>query len=58
MNEQIKQIAQRLKGLREVLELTITEIAIECDIAPETYSGYESGEKDIPVSFLHAISKK
>ena len=34
MDEQIKQIAERLRGLRDVLELTAEDIASECDISP------------------------
>ena len=32
MNNQIRQIAERLRGLREVLELTTQEIADTCEI--------------------------
>ena len=35
MDEQIKQIAERLRGLRDVLELTAEDIARECDISAE-----------------------
>ena len=37
MDEQIKQIAERLRGLRDVLELTAEDIARECDISAEEY---------------------
>ena len=33
MNEQIKQIAERLRGLRDVLELTAEDIARDSDIS-------------------------
>lgn len=58
MNEQIKQIAERLRGLREVLELTVEELARECDISAEDYSLAESGEYDISVSMLQSIARK
>lgn len=58
MNEQIKQIAERLKGLRDALEVSEQELADVCSISKEEYSSYESGEKDIPVSILHRISQK
>ena len=32
MNEQIKQIAERLRGLRDVLDLTAADIAADCGI--------------------------
>ena len=55
MNEQIKQIASRLKGLREVLDLTTADVAAVCGIEPREYEMMESGHIDIPVSILHQI---
>ena len=55
MNEQIKQIATRLKGLREVLDLTTADVAAVCGIEPREYELLESGNIDIPVSILHQI---
>ena len=37
MDEQIKQIAERLRGLRDVLELNAEDIARDCDIPAEEY---------------------
>jgi quercetin dioxygenase-like cupin family protein len=58
MNEQIKQIAERLKGLRDALEISEKEIAAVCDISVDEYLSYESGNKDIPVGILHCIAYK
>jgi len=58
MEEQIRQIAERLKGLREVLEVTVEDAAKTCGIGVEKYLEYESGKVDIPVSLLHNISQK
>ena len=52
MSDQIKQIAERLQGLRDVLELTPQEVAESCQLTVEEYLGMESGEKDISVSAL------
>ena len=57
MNEEIKQIAERLKGLRDVLELGIDDLAGVCGISPEKYLELESGTVDISVSVLHRISQ-
>ena len=57
MNEEIKQIAERLKGLRDVLELTVDNVAEVCGISPEKYQELESGTVDISVSILHRISQ-
>jgi mannose-6-phosphate isomerase-like protein (cupin superfamily) len=57
MNEQIREIAQRLAGLRDLLGIGADEIAAVCHVSVEEYLGYESGENDIPVSVLQNISK-
>ncbi|MDR2473662.1 MAG: cupin domain-containing protein [Tannerella sp.] len=56
MNEAIKHIAERLNGLRDVLEISVEEIATVCNISPDEYLLLESGTKDISVSILHRIS--
>lgn len=56
MEEQIKQIAERLKEMREVLNIPVEEAASACGISAEEYLNYESGESDIPVSILHRMS--
>lgn len=43
MSDQIKQIAERLQGLRDVLELTPDEVAKSCQLSVEEYLGMESG---------------
>jgi transcriptional regulator with XRE-family HTH domain len=57
MNEQIKQIAERLVGLREVLEMSPQEVAKICDMSVDDYLKLESGTVDISVSVLHKISQ-
>lgn len=54
--DNIKQVARRLQGLRDALELTHDEIASTCGITTDQYLRYESGESDIPVSFLHRLA--
>lgn len=57
MNEQIQQIAERLAGLRDALEITPEEMAKVCNISAEQYLLLESGTVDISVSLLHQISQ-
>lgn len=56
MNTHIKQIAERLRGLREAVNLTINEAAFKCGISPEEYENFESGHSDIPMSFLCEVA--
>ena len=57
MNEQIKQIAERLAGLRDALEITPEEMAKACNISTEEYLRLETGNVDISVSLLHQIAQ-
>ena len=57
MDEQIKQIAERLRGLRDAMELTTDEMAGDCGISKEEYERAESGEHDISVSMLQQIAR-
>lgn len=58
MEEQIRLIAERLRGLREVLDISVADAAATCSIEEEKYREYETGEVDIPVSVLHNMSHK
>lgn len=58
MSDQIRQIAARIKELREISGISPESLAKEFNIPKETYYEYESGSADIPVSFLYAIAGK
>ena len=56
--ENIENVARRLRGLRDALDLTEQEIAENCGIDTETYRCYESGSTDIPVSFIYTLAQR
>ena len=58
MDEAIKQIAERLRGLRDVLELTTEEVARDCGIEQSEYEQAETGNYDISVSMLQKIARQ
>lgn len=58
MGDAVKQIGQRLRGLREALDLSAEEFASSCQIPIEDYEAYESGEKDMTISTLKAIGER
>ncbi len=58
MEDQLKLIAQRLRGLREALDLTQEEVAESCHLSVSEYAEMESGEKDFSVGALQDISRK
>lgn len=58
MDTEIRQIAERLKGLRDVLSLTVQEVAATAGYTDEEYALVESGESDISVAALQNISRQ
>ncbi len=58
MSEQIKLIASRIKELREISAISAQTLAAELNISEEIYLEYESGNTDIPVSFLYQIANR
>jgi mannose-6-phosphate isomerase-like protein (cupin superfamily) len=58
MNDKIRQIADRIRGLREIARLSVETCAQDLGILTETYREYESGAMDMPVSFLYQVAHK
>lgn len=51
--ESIKQIGERIKGMREILEIPIEEMAELTEMSVEEYIKHENGQKDFTFSFLN-----
>jgi transcriptional regulator with XRE-family HTH domain len=51
-----REIGERIKGIRELSDLTVVELSKKINIAPEMLDAYENGRADIPVSILHDVS--
>ena len=58
MDEQLKQIGERLRGLRDVLDIEAQEVAELCGISLEHYLKMESGEGELSVANLQKIAKE
>jgi len=58
MKETIRQIADRVRGLRQIAGLTVETCAHDLAVPAEMYRKYESGAIDIPVSFLYQVAHK
>lgn len=58
MQEKIKEIASRIKELREISDISADEMAGRLNIDTGTYQIYEAGEADIPASILYGISSE
>ena len=57
MDEQLKQIGERLVGLRDVLDISTEEVANLCGISVEQYEKMERGESELSVANLQKIAK-
>lgn len=58
MSDDMRMVAERLKGLREIMDVSIEEAAKVCSRTPEEYAKYESGIVDIPVGVLQSMAKE
>lgn len=58
MSEQIREIAARVRALREIEGISVQSLARELKLATETYEAYESGDTDIPVGLLSEIADR
>ncbi len=53
MQDQLKEIAQRIKALREIMEIPVAEMARETGLSAEEYLEYEAGDRDFSFTFLY-----
>lgn len=58
MSEEFRQMAARIRELREISGCTVEELAGELGVDAETYHGYEREGVNIPISALYHISRK
>ena len=58
VDDQLRQIGERLRGLRDVLDIPISEMADTIGISAEKYEKIEAGELDITISNLMKIAHK
>ncbi len=58
MPEKIRNIAARVRELREIAGISPETLALEFEIHRETYLEYESGNVDIPVSLLYKVAHR
>ena len=56
MSEKIKQVAMRIKSLREISGLSAAQVSRKLNIPQEQLEGYENGSSDIPVSILYELA--
>ena len=57
MPSQLQEIALRIREMREIMGFTVEEMAEKTELDRETYLRYESGEADLPFTFIHKCAR-
>ncbi|HOO94291.1 MAG TPA: XRE family transcriptional regulator [Proteiniphilum sp.] len=58
MTTDLTQIGERIKGLRDALDLTPEEMARKLETETDEYLKYETGESDFSLSFLQRVERE
>ncbi|GHU08842.1 XRE family transcriptional regulator [Spirochaetia bacterium] len=58
MQDELREIPGRIKELREVMEISVMDMAQDIGIPYGTYNQYESGALDISISTLYKIAAR
>lgn len=57
MTKEMKQIAKRIKEIREISDISAETMAGNLNLPIDQYQNYESGNTNIPVSFIYEIAQ-
>ncbi|MDP0493201.1 MAG: AMP-binding protein, partial [Fusobacterium sp. JB021] len=57
MSIQLSEVAQRIRTLREILEISEEEMAKNTDVSVKEYQEYENGNKDFSFTFIYKCAK-
>lgn len=57
MTDQLIEIGRRITALREVTDMSESDLAAACEISTDELAAYERGEKDFSFSFLYNAAK-
>ena len=58
MVEEIREIGERIRGLREACDASVEEVAADLGVTPETYMSWEEYGEDVPISAIYHLSRK
>ena len=58
MDDKILDIAQRIRGMREDLDISAAEMAELLEITESEYLEYEDGKRDFPFTFLYKTASR
>lgn len=58
MVDELAQIGERLRGLREACDETVADMARELDVTEAVYESWERTGQDVPISAIYHIARK
>ena len=54
--DKLKEVAKRIREMREICDITETDMAKKTEVSLADYRAYENGELDFPFTFIHKCS--
>ena len=57
LSEQLKDVALRIKNMREILAISEEDMAKNTEVSLEDYKSYESGLRDFTFTFIYKCAK-
>ena len=54
--DKLKEVAKRIREMREICDITETDMAKKTEVSLDEYRAYENGELDFPFTFIHKCS--
>ena len=54
--DKLKEVAKRIREMREICDITETDMAKKTEVTLDEYRAYENGELDFPFTFIHKCS--
>ncbi len=56
-SDQLREVARRIREMREITGLSEQELAVETDVTLDEYRRYEAGQTDLPFTFIHKCAQ-
>lgn len=56
--EELKELGERIKGLREACDVTLEDMAEDLGVSPEVLKDWEDNGADIPISVVYHMSHR
>lgn len=58
MNNEIREMAARIRELRDICGVSARDMAAELGVSEEVYLGYEATGEDVPISVLYHLANR